>query len=129
MNILYVLLALVILYQVYNFIRFKKHSAGLTNYTPEQVAQKRRTDSNIVLLDVRSDMERKQNRINDSFHLPLNEIHSRITELEKFREKEIICYCESGSRSVTAAVKLREKGFNASNMLGGIGAWNTKNLR
>jgi rhodanese-related sulfurtransferase len=49
-------------------------------------------------------------------------------ELEKYRSREIICYCASGSRSVNAALKLKKAGFKAGNLRGGIGKWNFSNL-
>jgi rhodanese-related sulfurtransferase len=126
MNLLYGVIAIIILFFLYNFIRMRKQSAGLTNYTPDEAAAKTKSGSGALLLDVRSDLERKQSSIKGSIHIPLDKLDSRILELEKYRNKEIICYCASGSRSVVAAVKLNGKGFTASNLRGGIGAWNAR---
>jgi rhodanese-related sulfurtransferase len=129
MNYFYGFIILLVCYQLYNFYRLKKRTGGLTNYTPQEAAAKMKSDSNVILLDVRSDAERQQSSIKGSIHIPLNKIDSAVSELEKYRDKEIICYCASGSRSVAAAIKLKEKGFNASNLRGGIGAWNASGVK
>ena len=129
MPVVYLLIAVALVYSVMYFLRFNKQSKEITNYTPEQVAEKRKADTNIVILDVRTNMERKRNMIAGSIHIPLGDIDSRIAELNQYKSKEIICYCQGGVRSVSAASNLHGKGFHASNMLGGIAAWNAKNLK
>lgn len=79
---------------------------------------------NSVLIDVRNEWERKNNHIKNSIHIPLNEINARIDELNSMRNKTIICYCQSGSRSLSAATKLKKLGFKSANMKGGIVEWN-----
>ena len=55
-------------------------------------------------------------------HIPLPELEARWTELEG--ADEIVCYCASGMRSVSAAKLLRQKGLiNATSLEGGVGAW------
>ena len=128
MIIVYILLACAAAYAVYYTLQFKKQSSAMVNYTPEQVVE-RRSDTNVVILDVRTDMERNRNQINGSIHIPLGDIEARAGELSPYKKKEIICYCQGGVRSVTAAAKLKELGFNASNMMGGIAEWNSKKLK
>jgi len=67
--------------------------------------------------------------ITKSIHIPLAEISSRVDELDKFRNQEIICYCKTGIRSLSAASKLKKNGFNAANLKGGIGQWNSEGLK
>jgi rhodanese-related sulfurtransferase len=50
-------------------------------------------------------------------------------ELNKHKEREIICYCQTGSRSVSAAIILQKNGFNIANLRGGILGWNSAGLR
>jgi len=82
-----------------------------------------------VLLDVRTDAERSSSVIKGSHHIPLHRLRSRISELEKYRNREIVCYCQNGSRSLTAAAVLRRSGFTASSMDGGMVEWNTARER
>jgi rhodanese-related sulfurtransferase len=105
-------------------LRIKKHFAmkSMNNYSVSEVKQLLK-ENNIVLLDVRTTGERNSGSIKPSIHIPLHEIASRIDELTKYKSREIICYCQSGSRSVSAAIKLKKLGFKASNMLGGYSSW------
>ena len=73
--------------------------------------------------------ERKQSIIKGSYHIPVTDIKDREQELKKFKDAEIICYCHTGSRSLTAASKLKKMGFNASNLSGGMIRWNASGLR
>lgn len=59
-------------------------------------------------------------------HIPLQELSTRMNELEKFKKKDVYVICRSGNRSGTAAAMLREKGFNAFNVEGGMRAWRAK---
>jgi len=98
-------------------------SRSLTNYSASEVKQMMKEGNNIVLLDVRTGHERKMGSIKGSIHVPLHEIASRPDLFNGYKSHEIICYCQSGSRSVSAALKLKKLGFNSANMTGGYGSW------
>lgn len=115
---LYALLGLL----VFVYLRKQLLARGLQHYTPSEV--KERIKAGSILLDVRTAGERSSRSIPQSVHIPLQEIGSRMKELERYRGKEIICYCASGSRSVSAAIKLKRAGFTAGNLKGGMASWN-----
>ncbi len=94
----------------------------LARYSIDQT-QERVAAGDAVLLDVRTDAERQAKSIPGSLHIPLDELPSRIDELEKYRGQEIISYCRSGNRSLAATEILAEQGFRAASMNGGIMAW------
>ena len=74
------------------------------------------------LLDVREPWEVAQGRIAGSLCIPLNEIPSRLQELDA--AAEIIVMCKSGVRSQRVAEFLTARGFDRiSNLKGGINAW------
>lgn len=116
------LLAFVILVVV---LRVKKYltTRSMKNYSSAEVKQLLKNNNSIVLLDVRTDGERKSGAIKPSIHIPLHEITLKTEQLKKYGSREIICYCQTGSRSVTAAVKLRKLGFNSANLTGGYLRW------
>ncbi len=120
--IIYSILAIMLVF----YLRKQLLARSLNNYSGSEAKQKMKSGS--VLLDVRTAGERSSLSIPSSIHIPLQELSSRLKELEKYRGKEIICYCASGSRSVRAAIKLKKAGFNAGNLKGGIGSWNFSNL-
>jgi rhodanese-related sulfurtransferase len=109
------------------YLRKYRMSKSVKHYSPAELSQALHANSNLVLLDVRSQSERSQNHIKGSLHIPLHELSSRMKELERYKTQEIVCYCLSGSRSLIAASKLHQQGFIAANLKGGIAEWNFYN--
>ena len=121
--ILYVFILLVVAL----YVRRRLQLRGLKTYSPQEVAD--RMKQSAVLLDVRTDPERERNNIKGSIHIPLHQLAGRLNELEKHKSKEIICYCQSGNRSFSAAARLKKLGFTVANMSGGIAEWNSLGLK
>jgi rhodanese-related sulfurtransferase len=80
-------------------------------------------DKNVVLIDVRSPQEYNEERIANTPLIPLQFLEKRIGDLERYKKKKIIVYCLSGGRSDLAVEILRDYGFNAVNMQGGLLQW------
>jgi NADPH-dependent 2,4-dienoyl-CoA reductase/sulfur reductase-like enzyme/rhodanese-related sulfurtransferase len=74
-----------------------------------------------VLLDVRRPDERARGAIPGSFHIPLDELRSRMDELP--RDRDIVVYCQTGQRSYIAARMLGQHGFRARNLTGSYRTW------
>jgi hydroxyacylglutathione hydrolase len=106
------------------FVRRTLRMRALRQYTPGEIDERLALKGGIVLLDVRTEAERHAGSIRGSVHIPLASLRSRLKELEKFRDREIVCYCASGSRSASAALLLQKNGFRAGNLRGGMGEWN-----
>lgn len=83
--------------------------------------QKKLNDPNLLLLDVRTKEERDVAKIVPSLWIPLDDVVDRFGELDK--NKELVVYCHHGMRSEKVAEFLREKGFNAKSLKGGIDRW------
>ena len=77
-----------------------------------------------VFLDVRTESEQRAEHIKGAILIPLSALRRRAEELTKQANREIICYCQNGNRSLTAAVILKGRGLKASSLEGGIGEWN-----
>ena len=122
---LYAFITLIIFYIGKKFYLIKT----IKQYTPADALAKVRKEKNVVFLDVRTERERKQNLIKGSFHIPVTDLKEKEQELKKFKDAEIICYCQTGSRSLNAASKLKKMGFNASNLSGGMVRWNSTGLK
>lgn len=73
----------------------------------------------IVLLDVRTPMEYKFGHFKNSVNIPLDELRSRLSELDKYKGKDVYINCHSGLRSYIALRILQQKGFNCYNLAGG----------
>jgi len=74
-----------------------------------------------VLVDVRTMSEYRDGHIPGAASIPLDRLDARLNKLSK--NKEIICICRSGARSKRATRLLQNAGFNATNMQGGMNAW------
>lgn len=123
--LLYVLIVLIVYYIGRKFYLIKT----IKQYSPIDASQKVKKERNVVFLDVRTDKERKDSFIKGSFHIPVTDLSSRAQELKKFKDAEIICYCQTGNRSLNAASKLKKMGYNATNLSGGMIRWKAAGLK
>ena len=75
-----------------------------------------------VLIDVREVWEFNIGHIAGATHIPMNEVPSRIQELDETHPTVIICH--HGMRSLQVVAYLERMGFdNLHNLDGGIDAW------
>lgn len=80
------------------------------------------TTPTLVILDVRTVAEYTAEHIDGAVNIPVDELASRITELDPYRAT--LVYCRSGVRSAQGAQLLVEQGFTeVYNMLGGLLDW------
>lgn len=89
-----------------------------------------KADTNVVILDVRSSEEfaSETGHLKNAKLIPVDQLESRIGELNAFKNKTVVTYCRSGRRSAQASSILAKKGFNVVNVEGGITAWNESGL-
>jgi rhodanese-related sulfurtransferase len=78
------------------------------------------------LLDVREDDEWQAGHIDGAQHIPLGELGARVGELPSGRR--IVAVCRSGARSGAAVRGLRQMGYDAENLDGGVTAWTRAGL-
>ncbi len=84
-------------------------------------------DDNLIILDVREQKERKAGYIDNDIHIPLSKVKSQLDKLDK--NKTILVYCRSGSRSAhIAGLLTRNEYENVYNLKGGIQAWKRAKL-
>ena len=75
-----------------------------------------------LLLDVRENWEFETCHIAGSTQIPMHLVPLRAGELPD--EREIVCICHHGARSMQVASFLERNGFeNVTNLTGGIHAW------
>lgn len=99
--------------------------ASITNVTADEVYKMLSSNKDYFILDVRSKEEFDSGHIEGAYLIPVSELENRLAELPQ--DKPIIVYCESGSRSTSAANILLGKGFKEIfNMTGGITEWQSK---
>lgn len=90
--------------------------------TPED-AYERLQNEEILLLDVRTEMEYQEGAIPDSVLLPYDEIKDGIEALAPEKDITIFVYCRSGRRSEIAAKSLVDLGYTDVYDLGGLIDW------
>ncbi len=88
--------------------------------SPERVAELAAAGE-AELIDVRQDYEWEAGRIAGARHLEVNDLTAHADSIP--RDRPVVFYCRSGSRSGMAAAAFREAGWDAHNMAGGISAW------
>ena len=77
-----------------------------------------------VLVDVRSNEERKVAHIPGSLHVPMSQVETRLPELVADRSQPIVTYCAVGARSLRILPTIDALGYeNSVSMAGGIKAW------
>ena len=57
----------------------------------------------VIIIDVRSPEEYKAGHIPNAININVDEFESRLNEIEDYKDKPIIAYCNSGKKSGTAA--------------------------
>lgn len=81
-------------------------------------------DSNFVVLDVREPLEREMGFIPNSINIPVDELRTRMVELDK--SKTYVVYCAVGIRGHAASRILVQSGFeNIFNLIGGFTTYST----
>ena len=75
-----------------------------------------------LLLDVRENWEFETCHIAGSTQIPMHLIPIRVGEIDD--DREIVCICHHGARSMQVAAFLERNGFaNVTNLTGGVHAW------
>jgi rhodanese-related sulfurtransferase len=96
--------------------------AEIGEIEPVDLKARRDRGDKVAVLDVREAEEIAIAPFPDATHIPMGEIPSRLTELDK--EAEWIVVCHHGVRSAQVAMYLAHMGFeHVSNLTGGIDAW------
>ena len=96
-----------------------------SDYTPQQVSELMQRGE-IQLIDVREIYEHEAGRIAGDRLIVLTELAAQAESID--RDRPVVFYCRSGSRSAMATDAFRNAGFDAHNMLGGLLEWDAAGL-
>ncbi len=107
----------------FNWAKNGKPIKSFRAISPDTLDNWIKEDKDMIILDVRSKSELQSGIIENSINIPLPELRYRYNELD--RNKEIVIYCELGSRGALAGSLLERKGFEKITVLaGGFTGWN-----
>jgi len=85
------------------------------------------SDSNAMLIDVRTANEYANKTIPDAINIPIDELRSRLDEVPG--DKTIYLFCQIGLRGYLAQRILRQHGYkNLFNLSGGFALWDVANM-
>ena len=94
-------------------------------YSPHEVAELH-ARGEIQLIDVRQPEEHAAGRIAGDRLIELAQLSSRAQTIA--RDRPIVFYCRSGSRSAMATEAFRGAGYDAHNLSGGLLDWQAAGL-
>jgi phage shock protein E len=95
------------------------------NLSPEQFKEALTGDAQLV--DVRRQEEFDSGHIKGAVLVPVQELSQEALDAAKVvKEKKVLLYCRSGSRSAHAGHHMKVMGYNVQHLDGGILAWKEK---
>ena len=89
--------------------------------TAKELEQKLANGETLNILDVREVDEVAEVKIPGIMHIPLGLVEFRMNELSKSEPYYVVC--RSGGRSGRATQFLESQGYDVTNMMGGMLAW------
>lgn len=107
----------------------EKSSIKFSNLTFEQLCARLKANPKAVLLDVRSPAEFNGTttdvpsfgHFKNAININIEELESRVAELAKYKNQEVLVYCSHSHRSPRASYFLTTHGFkDVKNMAGGV---------
>ena len=116
---------IIILVLVISLIAFKQLRTGQPKISSTE-AIKLLDNIDYNFIDVRTNSEFLSGHIENSIHIPLQELENRLNEIKQIKQKNIIVYCRSGARSSNATSILLKNNFKVQNLSGGILSWDGK---
>ena len=82
-----------------------------------------------LVLDLRAKESYDAGHIGDARNVPASDLESQAESLKKWRDKNVITYCDSGATGASGARTLMKLGFTkVFNLHGGLNAWVKDNL-
>ncbi|MFC5044555.1 rhodanese-like domain-containing protein [Aquimarina hainanensis] len=97
----------------------------MADYTQEEWQEGIATDTDVVILDVRTEDEVEEGHIPNMINIDIRQGQGFLDEIEKLdKSKKYYVYCRSGARSAQACALMNQMGFETTyNLLGGFMEW------
>jgi rhodanese-related sulfurtransferase len=102
-------------------------AASFAALAPQDVI--RLMNQGATLLDMRAQQAYREGHISGARHFDAGQLPNASDTLKKYKERNLIVYCDSGSSAAAAVRALMKQGFTkVFNLRGGIAAWRAENL-
>ena len=95
---------------------------------PAALAERLRARPPPQLVDVRTEAEYATGHLPGAVSAPIGSLASRVDALALDRARPVVAVCLSGHRSIPAVRLLAARGFEASQLAGGMLAWRAVGL-
>jgi rhodanese-related sulfurtransferase len=93
-------------------LAFAAAAAGPATIEPKALSERIAwADPSLLLLDVRTPEEYAGGHLPGAVNIPHTELAARVAELDGARERDIVVYCRTGSRTAQALEVLGKAGF------------------
>ena len=76
------------------------------------IEEDNRAKENYLVIDVRGADEYATGHIKHAINIPLGELESRLDEINAYKNRNVVLYCNTGNRSGKALDLLKQKGFS-----------------
>lgn len=103
-----------------------KQRAG-ASVSPAQAIQMINKDDALVL-DIRDKKDFGKGHVVNAENIPFANLAGRLSELEPHKSRPVVLICKTGTTVGVASKMLKEKGFNAIRMTGGMMEWEAQKL-
>ena len=97
-----------------------------TRLTAPALAEQLASQDRPQVIDVRTEREWQERRIDGAINLPLSRMTDQLSQLP--RDRSLVTYCASGYRSAIASSVLSREGLSAADLVGGLAAWEAARL-
>lgn len=116
-----VVLAAIVAYE------WKMRGQGATSLTV--LAASQLVNNGALLIDTRPPADFKKGHIAGAKNYPADTFAEQMKKLDKYKEKPIVLYCQTGMSANAQAKLLRNAGFSAVHVIqGGLESWTQDNL-
>lgn len=110
------------------FTVYKEKSNSFQNVNVDQMTRLI-NQQNAQVVDVRPQDAFAQGHIVNAINMPLDEIKSGQSKINKLKKKPVVVYCQTGRNSAPASKELTAAGLDqVFNLQGGINAWISEKL-
>jgi rhodanese-related sulfurtransferase len=87
--------------------------------SPARLVERMADEQAPPLIDVRTPEEYRSGHIPGAANIPLQDFQHRFAELDAYREREVVLYCETGARAMYGGRWLEYQGFRELRLLDG----------